>query len=131
MKNGHIDWKEINRRSEKALARLNIKVDVTSTLDEYPVAIQQMVAISRALDTSATGLDTGRAYLQPRQDMRRANLFAVMRRLEDEGIGIIFITHFLDQIYSSYGPDHHSEKWRMRWDIRNLRACRGVNWSQK
>lgn len=98
MKNGHIDWKEINRRSEKALARLNLKVDVTSTLDEYPVAIQQMVAISRALDTSATVLILD----EPTSSLDKyeaANLFAVMRRLKDEGMGIIFITHFLDQIY--------------------------------
>ena len=99
MKHGHIDWKEINRRSEEALARLNIKVDVTSTLDEYSVAIQQMVAISRALDTSARVLILD----EPTSSLDKyeaANLFAVMRKLRSEGIGIIFITHFLDQIYN-------------------------------
>ena len=81
-----------------ALARLNIKVDVTSTLDEYPVAIQQMVAISRALDTSAKVLILD----EPTSSLDKyeaANLFAVMRKLRSEGIGIVFITHFLDQIY--------------------------------
>src|SRR5208283_1070488 len=48
IKNGRIDWKEINTRSERSLARLNIKLDVTANLDEYSVAIQQMVAISRS-----------------------------------------------------------------------------------
>jgi simple sugar transport system ATP-binding protein len=99
MKNGHIDWKEINKRSEEALARLNIKLDVTSTLDEYPVAIQQMVAISRALDTSARVLILD----EPTSSLDKyeaANLFAVMRKLKSEGIGIVFITHFLDQIYT-------------------------------
>ncbi len=97
-KNGHINWKEINRRAEEALARLNIKVDVTSTLDEYSVAIQQMVAISRALDGSAKVLILD----EPTSSLDKyeaSNLFAVMRKLKSEGIGIIFITHFLDQIY--------------------------------
>ena len=99
MKNGHIDWKEINRRSEDALARLNIKLDVTSILDEYPVAIQQMVAISRALDTSAKVLilDEPTSSLDKNE---ASNLFAVMRKLRSEDIGIVFITHFLDQVYS-------------------------------
>jgi simple sugar transport system ATP-binding protein len=98
MKYGHIDWKEINKRAERALARLNIKVDVTSNLDEYPVAIQQMVAISRALDTSATVLILD----EPTSSLDKyeaSNLFAIMRKVQAEGIGIIFITHFLDQIY--------------------------------
>ncbi len=99
MKNGHIDWKEINKRSEEALARLNIKLDVTSTLDEYSVAIQQMVAISRALDTSARVLilDEPTSSLDKHE---ASNLFAVMRKLKNEGIGIVFISHFIDQIYS-------------------------------
>lgn len=99
MKNGHIDWKAINRRSEDALARLNIKLDVSSILDEYPVAIQQMVAISRALDTSAKVLilDEPTSSLDKNE---ASNLFAVMRKLRSEGIGIVFITHFLDQVYS-------------------------------
>jgi simple sugar transport system ATP-binding protein len=99
MKNGHIDWKEINKRSEDALARLNMKLDVTSTLDEYSVAIQQMVAISRALDASAKVLilDEPTSSLDKHE---ASNLFAVMRQLRREGIGIVFITHFLDQIYS-------------------------------
>jgi simple sugar transport system ATP-binding protein len=98
MKNGHIDWKEINRRAESALARLNIRLDVTASLEEYSVAIQQMVAISRALDTSANVLILD----EPTSSLDKyeaANLFTVMRKLKAEGIGIIFITHFLDQIY--------------------------------
>ena len=48
-----IDWKAIEREAQAALAALNIHVDVTRTLSEYPVAIQQMVAIARALSTDA------------------------------------------------------------------------------
>ncbi len=95
---GKINWAEVNRRSELALAKLNLKLDVTARLDEYSVAIQQMVAIARALDISAKVL----VLDEPTSSLDKnevANLFRVMRKLKAEGIGIIFITHFLDQIY--------------------------------
>ncbi len=95
---GRIDWKEINRRSGEALARLDLKIDVTQTLDNYSVAIQQMVAIARALDVSAKVLilDEPTSSLDKNEV---GKLFEVMRKLRDERLGIIFITHFLDQVY--------------------------------
>lgn len=98
IKAGRIDWSEVNRRSEQALAKLNIKLDVTARLDEYSVAIQQMVAIARALDISAKVLilDEPTSSLDKNEV---ANLFRVMKKLKSEGIGIIFITHFLEQVY--------------------------------
>ena len=98
IKNGRIDWKEVNRRSAMALAKLNVKLDVTAKLDEYSVAIQQMVAIARALDISAKVL----VLDEPTSSLNKievANLFRIMRKLKSEGMGIIFITHFLEQVY--------------------------------
>lgn len=98
LKMGKIDWDEVYRRSEQALARLNIRLDVTGRLDEYSVAIQQMVAIARALDISAKVLilDEPTSSLDKNEV---ANLFAVMRKLKEEGMGIVFISHFLEQVY--------------------------------
>lgn len=98
IKNGKIDWKSVNEKSQQALARLNLKLDVTGRLDEYSVAIQQMVAIARALDISAKIiiLDEPTSSLDKNEV---ENLFRVMRKLKAEGIGIIFITHFLEQVY--------------------------------
>jgi simple sugar transport system ATP-binding protein len=98
MKHGAIDWAEVRRRSELALARLNLKLDVTARLDEYSVAIQQMVAIARALDISAKVLilDEPTSSLEKNEV---ANLFRIMRKLKAEGMGIVFITHFLEQVY--------------------------------
>lgn len=95
---GKIDWKEINKRAAEALEKLNIKIDVTQTLDSYSVAIQQMVAIARALDSSSKILilDEPTSSLD-RQEVEK--LFEVMRKLKNEGLGIVFITHFLDQVY--------------------------------
>jgi monosaccharide-transporting ATPase len=98
MRFGRIDWKTINNKSKALLRRLNINIDVTKTLADYSVAIQQMVAIARALDIDAKVLilDEPTSSL----DMYEVNqLFDVMRKLKDEGIAILFVTHFLDQVY--------------------------------
>ena len=98
MKHHQINWREINRRAEELLSGFGLKIDVTRPLSYYSTAIQQMVSIARAVDVQAkilildeptSSLDTGEVQL----------LFRVMRELKAKGMGIIFITHFLDQIY--------------------------------
>lgn len=98
MKRGRIDWKEMNRRAEELVSNLNLKIDVTKTLSSYSVAIQQMVAIVRALNVSAKVLilDEPTSSL----DMNEVKqLFSVIRQLKQQGLSIVFISHFLDQIY--------------------------------
>ncbi len=96
---GSINWRKMNAQAAQALARLGIDVDVSQPLDDYSVAIQQMVAIARALEVSSAKvliLDEPTSSL----DTNEANrLFDVMARLKRDGLGIIFITHFLDQVY--------------------------------
>ena len=94
-----IDWKAIEREAQTALAALNIHVDVTRTLSEYPVAIQQMVAIARALSTEAQVLvlDEPTSSLDEDEVER---LFDALRELKRQGIAILFVTHFLDQTYA-------------------------------
>ncbi|WP_322102408.1 sugar ABC transporter ATP-binding protein [Paraburkholderia sp. J41] len=98
-KRGLIDWKTIHRRAEEALAQLNLSLDVTQSLDTYPIAMQQMVAIARAvsvdariliLDEPTSSLDEGEV----------ARLFDVLRKLKASGIAILFVTHFLEQTYA-------------------------------
>lgn len=98
MKVGRIDWKELNRRSEELLKRLNIVVDVTQILSSYSIAIQQMVAIARVLDISSKilVLDEPTSSLD---ESEVEQLFKVIRKLRDDGLAILFITHFLDQTY--------------------------------
>jgi monosaccharide-transporting ATPase len=95
---GMVNWKEMNRRAGKALERLHLKLDVTRQLSAYSIAIQQMVAIARAVDISARLLilDEPTSSLD---EQEVARLFTVVRRLKAEGLGVIFITHFLDQVY--------------------------------
>jgi simple sugar transport system ATP-binding protein len=95
-----IKWRQIRRRSREALEKLNIRIDVARELGAYSVAIQQMVAIARALDVPATKLlvlDEPTSSLDADEVKR---LFDVMRRLRDQGLGIVFVTHFMDQVYA-------------------------------
>jgi galactofuranose transport system ATP-binding protein len=96
---GSINWKKMNDLANQAIERLGIDVDVTQPLGNYSVAIQQMVAIARALEILSAKvliLDEPTSSL----DIHETNLlFDVMRKLKREGIGIVFITHFLDQVY--------------------------------
>ena len=98
-KAGMISWKEMNVRSAKLLESLNINVPPTQMLDECSVAIQQMIAIARAVDMKCKVLilDEPTSSLD---DEEVEKLFVLMRRLREEGVGIIFVTHFLEQVYA-------------------------------
>ena len=97
-KMGMIDWKQMNERSGKLLESLDIHVPPTQMLEECSIAIQQMIAIARAVDMKCKVLilDEPTSSLD---DDEVAKLFKLMNRLKDEGVGIIFVTHFLEQVY--------------------------------
>ncbi len=99
MRGGRIDWRTLNRQAEAELAELKLRIDVTRPLADYPVAVQQMVAIARAMTTDAqvlildeptSSLDAGEV----------AQLFDALRCLKDKGVAILFVTHFLEQVYA-------------------------------
>ncbi len=94
-----IDRKSYNVRSQKIMDDLGISVDVTQNLENYSLAIQQMVAIARAVDMDCKVLilDEPTSSLD---DEEVEKLFVLMRRLKDQGVGIIFVTHFLEQVYA-------------------------------
>ncbi|MES2705475.1 MAG: sugar ABC transporter ATP-binding protein [Verrucomicrobiota bacterium] len=91
---------EVKRRARAALQRLGLDIDVTRTLGEFPVAVRQMAAIARALDVRAKVLilDEPTSSLDAKEV---DELLTVMRGLRDGGMGIVFVSHFLDQIYSA------------------------------
>ena len=93
-----IDWKKMNQNAQKLMDQLQIAVDVTQTLENYSIAIQQMIAIARAVDMDCKCLilDEPTSSLD---DNEVEKLFHMMRELRQRGVGIIFVTHFLDQVY--------------------------------
>ncbi len=96
---GMIDWKTMNKKAKALMDSLQIELDVTRTLENYSIAIQQMIAIARAVDMDCRVLilDEPTSSLD---DSEVEKLFAMMRSLRDKGVGIIFVTHFLEQVYA-------------------------------
>jgi monosaccharide-transporting ATPase len=99
MKWGLIDRKAMTDGARRILQGLGVDLDVTQTLGACSVAVQQMAAIARALEISSARvlvLDEPTSSL----DMSEVEqLFQVIRRLRENGVGIIFISHFLDQVF--------------------------------
>jgi monosaccharide-transporting ATPase len=96
---GSVNWKAMNAQAKEILQRLDVDIDVTQPLGSYPVAVQQMAAIARALEISHARiliLDEPTSSLDAHETEQ---LFQVMRKLKSEGMAIIFITHFIDQVY--------------------------------
>ncbi|MBI9050619.1 MAG: sugar ABC transporter ATP-binding protein [Anaerolineaceae bacterium] len=94
-----IDWKAMNQRAKLILERLEVDIDVTRPLAEYSTAIQQIIAIARALEIASADvliLDEPTSSLDENETQK---LFKIMRKLKSEGVGIVFITHFISQIY--------------------------------
>ncbi|OYD83479.1 galactofuranose ABC transporter, ATP-binding protein YtfR [Azospirillum brasilense] len=99
MRFGLVDRGAMRRRARAVLLPYGLTLDVTAPLGRFSVATQQIVAIARAVDMSAKVLilDEPTASLDAQEV---AVLFKVMRTLRSRGIGIVFVTHFLDQVYA-------------------------------
>ncbi|MFL7901461.1 galactofuranose ABC transporter, ATP-binding protein YtfR [Azospirillum argentinense] len=99
MRFGFVDRGAMRRRARAVLIPYGLSLDVTAPLGRFSVATQQIVAIARAVDMSAKVLilDEPTASLDAQEV---AVLFKVMRTLRSRGIGIVFVTHFLDQVYA-------------------------------
>ncbi len=96
---GFIRWGDARTRARAALARLGLELDVDRILSDCSIAVQQLVAIARATDISARVLilDEPTSSLD---ESEVTQLFTVVRRLRDQGMAIIFVSHFLDQVYA-------------------------------
>src|SRR5471030_2311178 len=95
---GFIQRKEMEKRATQLMASYGFSLDVAEPLNRFSVAMQQIVAICRAIDLSAKVLilDEPTASLDTQEV---AMLFTLMRQLREQGVSLIFVTHFLDQVY--------------------------------
>ena len=93
-----VNWKERNTRAESILKGLGIPAKPTQQLSNCSIAVQQMVAIARSVDMDCKVLilDEPTSSLD---EQEVAKLFALMRELKGRGVGIVFVTHFLEQVY--------------------------------
>ena len=93
-----IEWRAAHREAARHLEHLGLSIDTRSILSSHSIAIQQLVAISRAivLDARVLILD------EPTSSLDRGEveqLFAVIRELRDRGVAVLFVSHFLEQVY--------------------------------
>ena len=95
---GGIDWRETNRRAHELLAGLGIELDDGLLAGGLPAAEQQLAAVARAAagDARVLILDEPTSSLDA-EEVRA--LFSLLRRLREKGVAILFVTHFLDQVY--------------------------------
>jgi simple sugar transport system ATP-binding protein len=93
-----IDWRETHRAAARHLESLGVRLDTHSLLSSHSIAVQQLVAISRAmvLDARVLVLDEPTSSLD-REEVEL--LFSVLRELRGQGVAILFVSHFLEQVY--------------------------------
>jgi ribose transport system ATP-binding protein len=94
---GLVQWRRMAREAGEQLKRFGIDVDPMSRLGDLPIGLQQLIEIARVLFSGARIiiLDEPTSALSPPEVER---LFATLRQLRDEGTGIIFISHFIEDI---------------------------------
>lgn len=94
---GLVQWRRMARLAAEQLAKLGIDVDPTARLGNLPIGLQQLIEIARVLFSGARIiiLDEPTSALSPPEVER---LFAALRRLRDQGTGIVFISHFIEDI---------------------------------
>jgi len=94
---GWIDWPAMRRLAREYLAELGIQIDVRRRLDGLPPAIRQMVEIARGIHSGARVLilDEPTCSLSPPETRR---LFALVRRLRQRNVAVVFISHFIEQV---------------------------------
>ncbi|MFL6144284.1 MAG: sugar ABC transporter ATP-binding protein [Labedaea sp.] len=99
---GLLRWRRMRREAAALMADLGLEIDVGAQLGSYPIAVQALVAIARAV-SPASGVPVRVLILdEPTSSLDHDEvqvLFGLMRRLKDAGVAILFVSHFLEQIY--------------------------------
>lgn len=95
---GFVDWRAARKQARARLSKLGLDIDVERPLASYSVAVQQLVAIARALQ------DEGRVLVldEPTASLDAGEtdkLFGILADLKRQGLAIVFISHFIDQVY--------------------------------
>ena len=95
---GLINWRQANRTTHEILARFGIDIDVTAPLKSYSTAVQQLVAIARAVSMKSrlVIMDEPTSSLDDREvDI----LFNVISGLRVDGVSVLYVSHYLDELF--------------------------------
>ena len=93
-----VSIKQMNKEASLLLKKLGLEIDVTKKIETFPIGIKQIVAIARAirLKPKVLVLDEPTSSLTSEETKR---FFDVVLNLKKQGVSVIFITHFLHQVY--------------------------------
>jgi monosaccharide-transporting ATPase len=93
-----LDWKAMNEGARALLKRFDVIIDISRPLGEFSTAIQQMVAIARAVSFKAklVIMDEPTSSLD---EAEVAVLLRTVRQLKADGVAVVFVTHKLDELY--------------------------------
>ena len=96
---GLLDWRAMHAEAEALLSRFNVHADVRRPVMSYSTAVQQMVAIARAIGFEAklVIMDEPTSSLD---EQEVGVLFDVIRQLKGAGVSVIFVSHKLDELYA-------------------------------
>lgn len=96
-RSGMVNWPEMIRQAERTLTDLGVNIDPRREVRELEVAEQQLTEIARVLTKQPTILllDEPTSALS---DTERARLFEIIHRLRERGVGIVYISHILDEV---------------------------------
>lgn len=95
---GFVKWDELHRSAERELARLNQQIPIKQLAGTLSPVQQTMVAVARALafDAQVLILDEPTASLTDREI---SDLFMILRKLRDEGVAIVYVSHRLEEVF--------------------------------
>lgn len=98
MKNRRVDWKKLNQDTQEVLDKLGCPARPQDIISTLPIAQQQMIEIARgiALGAKVLILDEPTSSLTERE---KNYLFDIIRKLKSEGVGIVYISHKMDEIF--------------------------------
>lgn len=97
-KAGIYDWKAMRKRAKEVMAEVGIDLDLNTRAGDLPVAMQQMIEITRAMNLEADLI----IFDEPTSSLtlqETDQLFALIKRLKERGVGMIYITHRMSEVY--------------------------------
>lgn len=96
---GLINWSSAHRRAREVLGRFGLDIDVHKPLHNYNIAVQQLIAVARAVsfDARLVIMDEPTSSLD---DQEKQILFKVIRDLSAENVAVLYVSHHLDELFA-------------------------------
>ena len=118
-----LDKKAMRRETEAVLEQMGVWLDPSRKVGSLPVGEKQIVEIARTIQQNSQIIimDEPNSALNANESER---LFELLRRLRDQGITIIYVSHRLEEVFSISGPDLGDPRWDVSGHLERFRRRR-------